>query len=157
MAIKKADKDRKQSSRNLEDHVVAQARVEEADVNQVEEGFKEWDVNKGEIHSDTKLEHDLGTGKRVVIRTFVFGANPESFRLKIPSKQELFNAHAKEIETELLKDGLWPMKEVVPRLQIAKDKTGYRILVAAEAKFGETILESSKTLTELVHGNGTGN
>lgn len=132
MAIKKATKDRRvkgAKERKLEDHIVDTAQVVEKDGIAPNEDVQ-WDVTKGEVHSDTRLEDDTGHGKAVVIRAFDFTANPEAFRLYTPTRQELFNAHKLQIEASLFADQLKIYEEVAPRVMISKNKKNYRIVVA---------------------------
>lgn len=151
-------KNKKHTSRELSDHIEGQAIIkDDAGAIDNEHNGVEWEATKGEVHSTTNLEDDLGIGKKVVLRIFNFGANPEMFRLRTPSKQELFDSCSGVLEAELLKDGLWPIKEVVPRLKIWENKKGFTIIVTAEAKFGESITDRSLTLTDIAHGNSKPN
>lgn len=145
MAVKK---NRRQSSRDIEDHLVQTASVKE-------DGVGTWDVSDGEVHSDTRLEDDEGVGNAAVIRAFDFKANPESFARYVPSGQELFNAHAQQIRVFLWKDGLEAMENMRPKVKIAKNKTGYRIVVVAQQAKGHTLSSrfTPRTLTEIAHGN----
>lgn len=125
MAVKKADKNRVHTSRELEDHVVAQTTIDK------QEGIDpQYEVTEGEVHSSTNLEDDKGFGKAVVIRFFNFKANPAAFRAYIPTGQELFNAHRPQIESLLYADELQIMDEFTPRVTIAKNKKSYKIVVA---------------------------
>lgn len=157
MAIKKT-KNRDASKRDLEEHIVAEAVLSEkaADTSGIS-GLDsvsdlQWKATQGEVHSDTKLEDDHGTGQKVVLRSFDFSANPAAFKERTPSKQELFNAHAKQIEYFLYQDGLIQMPEVNPRLILSKNRKHYRIIVAASARFGQHFNDTARTLTELTHG-----
>lgn len=136
---------RRQSSRNIDDHIVRKTEA-------VEEGTGNWDISEGEVHSDVRLEDDAGVGSAAVIRAFDFKANPEMFR-NLPTKQELFDAHANQIRAFLWKDGLEAMEDMKPQLKIAKDKTGYRIVVVAVQAKGH-ILSSSftpRTLSQIAN------
>lgn len=110
-----------------------------------------WDVKKGEVHSDTKLEDDKGEGRAVIIRAFDFKANPETFHQHIPTRQELFNAHYKQIEVSLMVDGMKVFDEVAPRVMLSKDKTGYRIMVGALPARGHLLHTKPQTLTQIAH------
>lgn len=111
-----------------------------------------WDdVSQITTQSDTKLENDLGLGKPVIIRSYEFAANPEAFKQHKPTKQELFNYHAKWILTQLWSDGLKPVEEVEPRVILNKRKTKYRIFVGAEPRQGQVLTEQTKTLAQLAH------
>ena len=152
--IKKADKNRSVSSKELSDHLVGEASLTQTQAPVDIAGFKgeqdlEWKAKQGEVHSDAKLEDDQGSGKKVIIRVFDFKANPESFKHQTPSKQALFNSHAKEIELFLWKDGLVVMPEVKPQLKLSKSRTHYRIVVGAEPRMGQQIYDVAHTLKEL--------
>jgi len=136
---------RKHTSKELDDHVVQQARVA------VAEGEKDvqYDVTQGEIHSTTHIEDDRGEGKPVVIRTFDFQANPDAFKERTPSKQELFNAHASQIERLLMIDGLKVMPEVNPQLKLSKNRKFYRIVVGAEPMRGFKLNDRPLTLKQI--------
>ena len=134
MAINRTTK-----SRELSDHIVQQTTAE-VDGNKM-------DVTEGEVHSDVDFSMDKGEGKAVIIRSFDFKANPEMFNLRTPSGQELFNAHAKQIEVHLWKDGLQVMPDVKPQLKLAKNKTGYRIVVGAEPAKGHILSSLDKPMT----------
>jgi len=152
MAIKKSDKSRKHTSRNLEDHVIntAEAEIFDTDTDKVEK----YQVSQGEIHSSTHLEDDTGEGSVAIIRFFDFKANPEAFHRHTPSKQELFNAHSKQIEIQLWNDGLEVMPEVKPQVILNKRRTGYRIVVGATPKKSDWLSwerRGAKTLTQIVN------
>ena len=149
MAVKKT-KNRDASKRDLEEHIVAGAEIVD-NARQISEEAAQWQATQGEVHSDTKFEDDKGTGNAVIIRSFDFKANPEAFAQRTPSKQELFNAHAKQIEGFLWEDGLEVMYDVKPRLSLEKKNRGYRISVAATPRKGHLLFEAPKTLTELTN------
>lgn len=71
---------------------------------------------------------DPGKGKAWILRTFTFGINPAV--KEIPTKQQLFNSHVKQIEMMLWGDGLKFVYEVPPRIQVTKKF--YKIFVLAE-------------------------
>ncbi len=118
------------------------------------EGEHTWEGKTLEAESKTKLEDDKGFGEAITLRFFDFKANPESFNKKLPTAQELFSAHAKQIEIELWKDEWQPIPEIEPRIMFAKDKSHYRIVIGARPAKGSLLSNASipKTLTEL-HGN----
>lgn len=157
MAIKKT-KNRDAKKRDLEEHVVQEATITEknADTTDVvgldSKSDIQWKATEGEVHSDTKLEDDLGEGAGVILRVFEFSANPEMFKARTPSKQELFNAHAKQIEYFLYKDGFEVMYDSTPRLQLSKNRKGYRIIVAATPRKGILLHERPNKLTDIVNG-----
>lgn len=157
MAVKKSDKNQDIKKRDLKDHINQEATVTELDSSTVDiaglgkKSDLQWKATEGEVHSDTKLEDDKGEGPAAVIRTFNFRANPEAFHSRTPSKQELFNAHAKQIEYFLYKDGLEVMYEVKPQLHLSKSRNGYRIIVAATPRKGFLLHERPQTLTEIVN------
>lgn len=105
------------------------------------------------VESDTKLESDLGVGEPFVIRTYEFKANTQIINQHKPSTQDIFNSHLRGIEGFLWQDGLTIAKEIEPHLMFTPTKTSYLITVHARPSVGQTILETPKTLTELLHGS----
>lgn len=156
MAIKKT-KARVASSKDLGDHILGEntASVHNFSLDG-KESVVNYDVKKGEVHSDTHLEDDEGFGKTIVIRSFDFKANPVAFKQYTPSKQELFNAHAKQIEIQLYADGLQPMDDVKVQVMLSKKRDGYRIVVGAEPRKGQIITrrdqDKIQTLSQAAHG-----
>jgi len=113
---------------------------------------EKWDdVSKIQAESKTHLEDDTGHGGAAIIRMFEFAANPEVWKQHKPTKQELFNSHHKGIEIMLWKDGLTPMSEVDPKIQISKKSGKYRIFVGARPMKGHLLTERPKTLSEIAH------
>lgn len=118
----------------------------------MEDKEQNWDdVSKIETQSETVLEDDKGTGKKVVIRVFEFKANQKVFKAHTPSTQELFDYHAEALKVMLWADGLQVMPDVEPRVMISKNKKFYRIYVGAEPRVGQTIIERTKTLADIAH------
>lgn len=111
----------------------------------------EWEGAQAQVESETKLNADKGIGQAVVLRTFTFAANKESFQRHLPTAQELFNSHSKGIDTMLWKDGLKHFMEVEPRLIFSKDKSHYRFIVACIPALGNTLIDTPHTLTELLN------
>lgn len=141
-------KNRDHKSRDIEDHIVESTTASIVD----ETGeANTYEVNQGEVHADVQLSEDTGEGKAVIVRTFFFKANPEGFRERTPSKQELFNAHAIQIQSLLRDDGLQPMSEVRPQLVIGKTKTHYKIVVGAEPLPGMILHQRPDTLMNLAN------
>lgn len=121
--------------------------------NPIDSSAKEiaWQANEVQVDSETKLESDTGWGAAAVIRRFTFSVNPESFKKQIPSKQELFNHHLKQIEIFLWKDGLKIMTDVAPALAFNKKKTQYTIIVGALPMKGQLLNQTPTTLSQLVN------
>lgn len=115
------------------------------------ENFK-WDAAKAEATSETHLEDDTGHGGVAIIRQFTFKTNPQKFREAPPTKQELFNAHLKQIEILLWQDGMKIMTNVEPRLTLNKKKTQYTIFVGALPMRGQMLPwdNQPKLLKELI-------
>ena len=155
--VKKVKKERLASSKDLTDHVIAETKATVVDSK--DKGY-DYDIKQGEVHSDTHLEDDTGHGKSIIIRSFDFKANPQAFKERTPSKQELFNAHLKQIELVLWKDGLKIMPDVTPQLILSKKRDGYRIVVGAEPQKGQIISAfdqgKHQTLSQAAHGRFTG-
>lgn len=118
-----------------------------------EEG--DWQGQTVQVQSDKHLEDDLGTGDPVILRTFVFGVNPEAFGRRTPTSQELFDDHKRGISAMLWQDGLTPMEEVEPRVYLSRDKTKYFITVGAKPQMGQSIIDTTQTLSQIVNGTST--
>lgn len=155
-AVKKVKKERLTSSTDINDHITAETSATVINTLDSSAPTTNYDVKQGEVHSDIKLEADQGDGKTIVVRSFDFKANPQAFKERTPSKQELFNAHAKQIEVVLWKDGLKVMPDVKPQLMLSKNRNFYRIVVGAEPIKGNLIssLDQDKfqTLSQAAHG-----
>lgn len=155
-AVKKVAKERLTSSKDLNDHLTGESTVKVINTVDNKEKVHDYDVKQGEVHSDIKLEADEGYGKTIVIRSFDFKVNPQAFKERTPSKQDLFNAHVKQIEIVLWKDGLKVMPDVAPQLIMDKKRRGYRIVVGAEPEKGQLInslvLDKQQTLSQAAHG-----
>lgn len=157
--IKKVKKERVASSKDLNDHIIGETTATVVTGLDANASGHHYDVKQGEVHSDTHLEDDTGHGKTIVIRSFDFKANPLAFKERTPSKQELFNAHAKQIEILLWKDGLKVMPDVKPQLILSKQRNHYRIIVGAEPEKGQLISikdqDKIQTLSQAAHGKFT--
>lgn len=108
----------------------------------------DWEGQELEFHSDELKGGD--TGNAVIMRFFEYKANPQAFKLKPPTVQELFNFHSKEIELALWKDGLKPIVEVNPRFMQSKDTKHYRFVVAASPLRGQMVNQTPQTLTDIL-------
>ena len=109
-----------------------------------------WEAAGATVNSTTHLEDDKGTGSQVVIRSFTFSVNPQVFKQHKPSKQELFNAHAKQIEVLLWQDDLVAMPDIAPGLKFNKKKTQYTITIGSQARRGRIFHDKAKTLSEVI-------
>lgn len=112
----------------------------------------EHELASVEGESNTKLEHDEGTGIPVIIRCFEFGVNLAAFRDRPPTHQELFNSHLKGLEMHLWRDGMILFDEVQPRVVFNKKKTKYQIFIGALPARGHVLLDKPQTLSEIAHG-----
>lgn len=160
MAIKKADKERKHTSRELKDHVVSEVKIED-DAGTIDNEHKgvQWEATEGEVHSSTQLEDDEGFGEQAIIRAFDFYHNPGEFKKRVPTKQELFNSHVREIEIALFESGLEVMPDVNPQLILSKNKDGYRIMVGARPMKSHLVTwgnkaDQFKTLSQIANDTG---
>ena len=108
-----------------------------------------------EVKSDTKLEQDTGTGEAMVMRTFQYIANKEMFKNGRPSSQAIFEAHQKDIAGLLWSDGLTPATDVEPTFIFTPDYSKYLIMVWARPSIGQTLVDNTKTLTEILNGSST--
>jgi hypothetical protein len=91
---------------------------------------------------------DPASGKPLVIRSFDFRMSPELKQL--PSKQELFSAHAKQIMSLLWGDGLRPFEGASPRVAIDRKRRTYKIVVVAEPRLNTTVIETPQSLSTLL-------
>lgn len=115
-------------------------------------GDTKWnDISQVDTTSETHLEDDVGYGDAAIIRMFEFEANPIAFKQHIPTKQELFNYHYKQIEIALWGDGMKVMPEVDPKVTISKDQKKYRIFVGAKPQKGHLLHEQPMTLSQIAH------
>ena len=117
---------------------------------EIEDAHK-WQGQEIGAESSTTLEDDMGVGCATIVRSFQFGANPQAFKEHIPSKQDLFNHHYKQIEVSLWQDGLSVMPEVEPRVMISKDKKSYTIIVGANPSRGHLLNEEPQKLTDIAN------
>lgn len=88
-------------------------------------------------------------GNTVSIRIFEFKMNPDpKIRKQFPTnKQEVFNAHAKQIMTLLWADGLAPMEEVPPKVLVNHKNGTYQIYVPCRARLGQMFIEKAHNLS----------
>lgn len=112
------------------------------------EDKEKWYGESVEAKSDPII--DPGTGKTLILRWFEFAINPEIKHT--PTKQELFNAHWKQISTMLWGDGLVPRQDINPRVEIGKKrgKGKYRIFVLCEPRLGTFVAEKPQNLQEMI-------
>lgn len=111
----------------------------------------DWQGQTIEVKSDTHLEDDHGTGENVVIRTFEFAVNPIAFKDRTPDYQDIFNSQKNGILAFLWQDGLTLMPEVDPKIIFSKDNTKFFIMVTARPMTGQTVVEKTNTLSELIN------
>lgn len=111
-----------------------------------------YEVEQVQTESKTHLEDDKGQGGEIILRFFEYTANPETFKDRIPSGQQLLNAHLKEMEIKLWQDGLKPDPRIEPRLLFSKDRTHYKFVIGCRLGTGQILTETPMTLTEVAHG-----
>ena len=111
----------------------------------------EWEGEEVGVESTTKIQDDKGTGKEIILRFFTFAANKEAFKMHTPSAQELFDSHRKGIESLLWSDGLSPYFAVEPRIILSKDKSHYRFVVSCVPSIGNTLIDKTQTLNQLLN------
>lgn len=114
---------------------------------ELEKDDEKWRAEELSVTADKQLV-DSGTGDKYSIRTFSFKFHPDimSGKRKLPTKQELFNAHLKQLEVEVWKDGMGIEKHQQPQLKWELDPltgkaTGYVIglLCGVSRSGGETM------------------
>lgn len=110
---------------------------------------------KQDISTQSKPLIDEPDGQVRFIRQFEFSFNPlvvkqiRNKQISEPSRQELFNAHIKQIEIMLWGDGLVPDSNHEPRLVVGKKK--YKIIIACKLRQGVILGRGKKvnTLTDV--------
>ena len=105
-------------------------------------GNEKWTGQEVTANSDPVL--DPGSGRKIVVRQFEYAWNPEM--KDKPSKQEVFNLHAREIRNFLWRDGLRIIDTEAPRMIV--NEQGYRIFITCEPV--GALLETAQNLTELL-------
>ncbi len=100
---------------------------------------EKWYGQEVEVNSDPIDPNDSEWGtKKVILREFKFKFNPQLIKevknrkRRMPSEQELFNVHAKQIRLALWQDGLVVNEDVSPRMTV--NKAGYNIFVTSVPK-----------------------
>ena len=111
---------------------------------ETEGGLEKWYGQEVAAKSEPLI--DSGTGKPLVVRVFSFKKNPGVKRF--PSKQDVFNAHAKQIRDFLWKDGLAISDNPDPKFNYTKG--GYQIAVLCEARFQTMFMDKPRTLQEIL-------
>lgn len=112
-----------------------------------------WEGQDIEVQSDPLI--DDGSGKKVILRFFHYGLNPDMLKYQKPTDQDIFNSHAQQIKVTLWADGLVPYERVTPQvIWSKKSKSNYAVMVACEAKAGVAVIESAQTLQDLIKNNG---
>lgn len=110
----------------------------------------QWEGEEIGVQSDTKIEEDKGTGREIILRFFDFAANPEVFKQHKPTPQELFDTHKKGMASMLWTDGLTPYEVIEPRLLFSKDKSQYRFVISCIPSTGNTLIDKTHTLSQLL-------
>lgn len=110
------------------------------------------DVDSIEVESKTKLESDEGRGRALVMRSFTFKVDRQVFKIANPTKQDIFNSHAKGLEAMLWRDGLVFAQSHEPHILFNKKRSHYTVFVVATPARGQTLLETPKTLGDIIRG-----
>jgi hypothetical protein len=125
-------------NRNYEDHLGAKVESHNED--------GKWEGQELGVTSDPLI--DAGTGKFVLIRKFDYALKPGLKKKEQPkNKQEIFNAHTRQIREFIWKDGMTIREDVPPRVILGKK--GYMIFVTCEAKSGVMWNDKAQTLQEI--------
>lgn len=113
---------------------------------------KKWYAQDIEVNSDPLI--DPGTGKAVFIRQFMFKHHQDTLKriqakeLPSPSDQQLFDQAWSVIRPILWGDGLVANQDITPK--IARGNNGYTVIIACEAKLGQTVIDRPNNLTALL-------
>lgn len=119
---------------------------------EIDTGQTKWQAQELGVNSNIPLV-DEGKGKPYIVRQFEFHFNPDTLnkikqkKIPAPTRQELFNAHWRQIQTTLWGDGLVACQEVDPRMIIGKKK--YKIILLCEPRFRTMVAEKPNTLQEI--------
>ena len=122
----------------------------------------DWSVKTLEVESDARLNADKGEGQAITLRHFFFKPNQEEFKKRLPTAQELWNSHIKQMEIELWKDQWKPIYEVGPRLIFydkfripvsysSKKIAWYSFMIAAIPAKGSLLFDTPRTLIEIAN------
>lgn len=103
-----------------------------------------WEGEEALVHS-TPLVED-GSGPTVLVRKFDFAIPPN---VQLPAKEKLLEFHRSKVLAFLWADELEPIKDL--RIQIAKNKRGFRIFATCQAKKGSRIYEQPQLLQEITN------
>lgn len=138
-------------NRKLDDHLTNKFKVVEEGAHNAPVSDINWKGQTLNTESDINLNEDTGHGAAVVVRCFTFAVNPKEFAQHTPTKQDIFNAHHKQIEVMLWKDGLKVFPEFNPQVRLDKNKKFYTIFVGSTPARGHLLNEKPKTLTGILH------
>ena len=104
------------------------ARIDSTQKVEIEKDGEHWVGEEFQAVSDKPM-YDEGRGDKYSLRMFFFKFHPDivSGKTKLPSKQELFNTHYKQIELEVWRSGMRLMKDDKHPPQVRLKKDGYVI------------------------------
>ena len=95
--------------------------------------LNDFDWHGSSVETESVPMVDDQKGEKFVLRHFEFKINPEIIGRAL-DKQELFNAHWKQIKTMLWSDGLVAVDEVAPRVVLETEL--YRIFITCRPRLG---------------------
>lgn len=127
------------------------ADILEGDKYQVQDEHT-WTGQEVGVNSNVPLV-DEASGPVRIVREFKFNLNPDLIKkikrgeVPNPTNQELFNAHHRQLEMEIWKDGLVFDLDHEPRM--TRGKKGYRIILACKPRVGVMVREKPQTLQEI--------
>jgi len=122
--------------------------MEEKMAKKIQRDFEGNDWYGASLQSPTTPLIDPASGKPLIIRSFDFRMNPEVKQM--PNKQELFSAHSKQIMSLLWGDGFRPYEGASPRVAIDMKRRTYRIVVVAEPRLNTTVIETPRSLSQML-------
>lgn len=129
------------SKEKIEDELFREAKIDTT-----------WEGQELETPT-TRLEDDMGVGKKMIIRRFEFGLKPLEDGQPRPTDTQLLEAFKAQVFQMLWKDG-WVQCEAI-RTLLSKDNKHFYIFVPAEAVgsgTNSTIIEKPLTLKQILHG-----
>jgi hypothetical protein len=104
----------------------------------------EWEADHQE--TDTVPLVNKGNGKPIIMRMFEFTLPPME---KVPTNQQLLEAHKSKITAFLWKDELVPIMEF--KVVKSKDQQHFRIFATCQAKAGSVILDKPMLLQDAMN------
>lgn len=149
--IKKSAINRSHKHRDLGAHITGEATLREEGVSDAPVENINWDVKRGEVHSDIPLEADEGWGKEVILRQFEY-AFPPGITQRPTADDILTEGYVKFLESQLyFADNL----ELVLPPKVLIEDTGFKIFATCQPRKGHILewrdRDHIQTLKQMAH------